>query len=172
MLTGFSQPSDADADDIALWMPVTLTNKGDNDRIHADHIISCIGEAFEQLFSKESSAVLASLKNSGQCFHIARFNIDSKDFYDNLNATNNTENKPLWKRPIQGLREMCDVCESTIFDYHWVCNKCGFAVCTACHSGNPSNWLICSVTKQPHDTQVLMLTQIIPSDGQFQKNGV
>lgn len=37
-----------------------------------------------------------------------------------------------WKRVVQGVREMCDVCETTLFNYHWVCAKCGFAVCIDC----------------------------------------
>lgn len=38
-----------------------------------------------------------------------------------------------WKRPVQGVREMCDVCETTIFNAHWVCGKCGYSVCSACY---------------------------------------
>lgn len=38
-----------------------------------------------------------------------------------------------WKRPVQGVREMCDVCETTMFNSHWVCTKCGYSVCSACY---------------------------------------
>lgn len=38
-----------------------------------------------------------------------------------------------WKRVIQGVREMCDVCETTLFNYHWACGKCGFVVCIDCY---------------------------------------
>ena len=38
-----------------------------------------------------------------------------------------------WKRVVQGVREMCDVCETTLFNYHWACNKCGFVVCLDCY---------------------------------------
>lgn len=37
-----------------------------------------------------------------------------------------------WKRPVKGVREMCDVCETTMFNAHWVCAKCGYSVCTQC----------------------------------------
>lgn len=38
-----------------------------------------------------------------------------------------------WKRVVQGVREMCDVCETTLFNIHWVCHKCGFVVCIDCY---------------------------------------
>lgn len=41
--------------------------------------------------------------------------------------------KIAWKRVVQGVREMCDVCETTLFNYHWACAKCGFVVCLDCY---------------------------------------
>lgn len=38
-----------------------------------------------------------------------------------------------WKRVVQGVREMCDVCETTLFNFHWTCGKCGFVVCLDCY---------------------------------------
>lgn len=38
-----------------------------------------------------------------------------------------------WKRAVRGVREMCDVCDTTIFNLHWVCSKCGFGVCVDCY---------------------------------------
>jgi lysine-specific demethylase 3 len=29
-------------------------------------------------------------------------------------------------------RETCDVCQTTIFNYHWVCPLCGYLVCIDC----------------------------------------
>jgi len=41
--------------------------------------------------------------------------------------------KPIaWKKAANGVREMCDVCLTTIFNYHWACAKCGFGVCIDC----------------------------------------
>ena len=86
---------------------------------------------------------------------------------------------------MQGVREMCDVCDTTMFNVHWVCQKCGFVICIDCYrirterapgctDPNCSNcenvghrWLSCSANRQPHDPEKLMLTQIIPSDGGF-----
>lgn len=39
-----------------------------------------------------------------------------------------------WKRPVTGVREMCDACETTLFNLHWVCPKCGFGVCCDCYN--------------------------------------
>jgi len=78
---------------------------------------------------------------------------------------------------------MCDACDSTLFNFHWACQKCGFAVCTQCYSERmleeskkagkededstvPSrDWLTCCANRQSHDLESLMITQIIPSDG-------
>lgn len=80
---------------------------------------------------------------------------------------------------------MCDVCETTLFNMHWVCHKCGFVVCIDCYrqrtrKNSPCSdakctdcecvevkWLTCSVNRQGHEPEKLMLTQIIPSDGGY-----
>lgn len=90
-----------------------------------------------------------------------------------------------------GVREMCDVCDTTLFNMHWVCHKCGFVVCLDCYKvrlralqndssgegegeeNDPYNgvqqeeqrdWLTCSANRQQHEPDKLMLTQIIPGD--------
>lgn len=91
--------------------------------------------------------------------------------------------KIAWKQAVQGVREMCDICDATLFNVHWVCRKCGFAVCTDCfrtRSHKASNgtdaksatcenhgrkWLTCSANRQLHEPENLMMVQIIPSDG-------
>lgn len=37
---------------------------------------------------------------------------------------------------VQGVREICDVCETTLFNFHWTCGKCGFVVCLDCYKVN------------------------------------
>ena len=45
-----------------------------------------------------------------------------------------SENKTLvWKPAVKGVREMCDVCKTTIFDHHWICGRCGVFVCLDCY---------------------------------------
>ena len=40
---------------------------------------------------------------------------------------------PVWKQSVKGVRELCDTCETTLFNFHWVCRNCGFCVCPICH---------------------------------------
>lgn len=87
-----------------------------------------------------------------------------------------------WKRVVQGVREMCDVCETSLFNYHWACSKCGFVVCIDCYKArkygenkvwnnewnndcdrDDYQWLLCT-NRAPHDQEKLMLTQIIAGD--------
>jgi len=87
--------------------------------------------------------------------------------------------KVVWKRAIQGVREMCDACDATLFNVHWTCGKCGFAVCADCYRAKrvppPATaprresveWLTCSANRQAHEPDSLMSTQIIPSDGKL-----
>ena len=95
--------------------------------------------------------------------------------------------KVAWKRAVTGVREMCDVCDTTLFNMHWVCHKCGFVVCLDCYKvkareiegdegekdddtalqEEQREWLTCSANKLSHDHDKLMLTQIIPSDGKI-----
>lgn len=37
-----------------------------------------------------------------------------------------------WKPLLKGVLEMCDVCDTTLFNFHWACGKCGFVVCLSC----------------------------------------
>lgn len=41
--------------------------------------------------------------------------------------------KIAWKRAVIGVREMCDTCDTTLFNIHWTCSKCGFVVCLDCY---------------------------------------
>ena len=97
-----------------------------------------------------------------------------------------------WKRMVQGVREMCDVCQTNLFNFHWSCGRCGFVVCAECYSqrvnnstsgtskrdpggnsedGNSSSgenrdehgWLECT-SGTAHQPQKLILTQIITGD--------
>jgi lysine-specific demethylase 3 len=98
--------------------------------------------------------------------------------------------KIAWKRAVTGVREMCDVCDTTLFNMHWVCHKCGFVVCLDCYKVKKKQmeredddgktdiddadkdeeqreWLTCSSNRQQHEIDKLMLTQIIPRSGNY-----
>ena len=85
-----------------------------------------------------------------------------------------------WKRFVGGCREVCDVCCTSLFNFHWLCPKCGFVTCLDCYDCYVESkleigilgtletqqdchgrvWLKC--TKAPHAREALKLTQFIP----------
>ena len=75
-----------------------------------------------------------------------------------------------WKRMVQGVREMCDACETNLFNFHWSCGRCGFAVCPDCYSdrvrksdSRDAEWSACT-SGHDHEADKLMLTQIVTGD--------
>ncbi|KAJ8250239.1 hypothetical protein COCON_G00221610 [Conger conger] len=138
---GFSSPDQYDDEAISMWAPgVCEQNKLDVET--AKYILSCIGDKFCQIAMSEITAATCIKKNVSLA----------------------------WKRAVRGVREMCDVCEATLFNLHWVCQKCGFVVCVDCYRTKERKaskekdqypWLKC-VKGQPHDPKHLMPTQIIP----------
>ncbi|CAL1277293.1 unnamed protein product [Larinioides sclopetarius] len=145
---GFSEPSDALEEDLKLWLPPTDVRPQENEMEISKFLLTHIGDQFCDLVEMEREA---------QKLHVS------------------SETTITWKRVVQGVREMCDVCETTLFNIHWVCHKCGFVVCIDCYksrkNGSPKDessskdrddyqWLLCS-NRQPHEQEKLMLTQII-----------
>ncbi|VEN64471.1 unnamed protein product [Callosobruchus maculatus] len=152
-IAGFSDPhKDAMEDDVKLWLPNADTPPGDLDLETSRFLLKQVGDHFCDLLVQEKDA----------------------------NAEHMSEDKTVaWKRVVQGVREMCDVCETTLFNFHWACGKCGFVVCIDCYKsrkkgtikvwGEPGkdrdefSWLLCT-NRQPHEQEKLMLTQIIAGD--------
>lgn len=58
-----------------------------------------------------------------------------------------TDKTIAWKRVVQGVREICDVCETTLFNFHWTCGKCGFVVCLDCYKVSLSSISFLSLYK-------------------------
>lgn len=100
-----------------------------------------------------------------------------------LKLHENPDGTIAWKKAVQGIREICDVCDTTLFNYHWTCRKCGFGVCIDCYKDRKEglqnkrrveaqrgydayHWLLCtdSDKQQQHTLPELMLTQIIAGD--------
>nr|XP_002122286.3 lysine-specific demethylase 3B [Ciona intestinalis] len=161
---GFCNPEDSKPSDLRLWLPANPgpTSPTEGSTPHnklslqsCEYILSRIGVRFCELVESEKEAM-----------KLAESSV-----------------KPHWKRPISGVREMCDACETTLFNIHWVCHHCGFGVCTDCYKSrqsmsreemeecdvdkrNPTRWLKCTRGKS-HDTMSLIPTQIIPSSCLF-----
>ncbi|XP_070212485.1 probable JmjC domain-containing histone demethylation protein 2C isoform X2 [Littorina saxatilis] len=145
-IAGFSELSDADPDDIEPWLPRYPIEEPVLDDEMAKFILSKVGDKFCELVEQEKEA----------------------------KSLPGVDPPIAWKRAVTGVREMCDVCDTTLFNMHWVCHKCGFVVCLDCYKAkikasdgddeDDCKWLTCSSNRQAHDARKLMLTQIIPSD--------
>ncbi|XP_066505214.1 lysine-specific demethylase 3B isoform X2 [Hoplias malabaricus] len=144
---GFLSPQQSDNMAMGLWLPSTNTQDG-LDLDTSKYILANVGDQFCQLVMSEKEAMMMVEPHQ----------------------------KVAWKRAVRGVREMCDVCETTLFNIHWVCRKCGFGVCLDCYrlrKNRPQDeevetpddevfsWLKCA-KGQPHEPQNLMPTQIIP----------
>ncbi|XP_055972375.1 lysine-specific demethylase 3A [Sorex fumeus] len=140
---GFLTPNKYDSEAIGLWLPLTKNVVG-TDLDTAKYILANIGDHFCQMVISEKEAM----------------------------STIEPHRQVAWKRAVKGVREMCDVCDTTIFNLHWVCPRCGFGVCVDCYRMKRINyqqgatyktfsWLKC-VKSQIHEPENLMPTQIIP----------
>ncbi|XP_015608899.1 lysine-specific demethylase 3B isoform X2 [Cephus cinctus] len=173
-IAGFSDPhTDASEEDLRLWLPgkdcqdaigkdeksdkseKEKSGRGDREDLDlemAHRLLRQVGDQFCDLLHQEKEAHQE---------HIVE------------------DSTVAWKRVVQGVREMCDVCETTLFNYHWACGKCGFVVCIDCYKGRKNgtikiwgesgkdrddfSWLLCT-NRQAHEPERLMLTQIIAGD--------
>uniref|UniRef100_A0A8C4X326 Probable JmjC domain-containing histone demethylation protein 2C n=1 Tax=Erpetoichthys calabaricus TaxID=27687 RepID=A0A8C4X326_ERPCA len=142
-IDGFSSPDQYDDEAINLWAPGDYEDN-DLDLDTSKYILDYIGDKFCQLVMSENTAITWIKKDA----------------------------KIAWKRAVRGVREMCDACEATLFNIHWVCQKCGFVVCLDCYKAKERKsskdkelyaWMKC-VKGQPHDHKHLMPTQIIPGN--------
>ncbi|EEB18344.1 JmjC domain-containing histone demethylation protein 2B, putative [Pediculus humanus corporis] len=152
-IAGFSDPhTDPSEEDLKLWLPSPDKPPADLDLVMSRFLLQQVGDQFCDLLKQEKEAVSIHM----------------------------SEDKTIaWKRVVQGVREMCDVCETTLFNFHWACGKCGFVVCLDCYKGRKNgtvkvwgepgrdrddfSWLQCT-NRQAHEQEKLMLTQIIAGD--------
>ncbi|KAI1278085.1 Lysine-specific demethylase 3A [Halotydeus destructor] len=101
---GFSEPTDATARDMQLWQ-VPDEPLEDLNQEDASFMLQHVGHHFCEIVRQEREAKQLHIGNT----------------------------KVAWKKMVAGVREMCDVCETTLFNIHWVCEKCGFVVCIDCY---------------------------------------
>ncbi|XP_068133127.1 lysine-specific demethylase 3B [Hyperolius riggenbachi] len=143
---GFLSPRQSDSEAMRLWVPSSVPAEG-IDLETSKYILANVGDQFCQLVMSEKEAMMMV----------------------------EPQQKVAWKRAVRGVREMCDVCETTLFNIHWVCRKCGFGVCLDCYrlrKNRPRredemadedvfSWIKCA-KGQSHEPENLMPTQIIP----------
>lgn len=110
VVAGFSEVSDAKKTDTTLWLPNSSNAPKNMNLKIAKYILSNIGNNFCSLVQSERAA------------------------HDSYFANPVPKDKKItWKKVVNGFRELCDVCATTLFNYHYVCEQCGFVVCLDCH---------------------------------------
>ena len=146
---GFAEESKATYDDNKIWLPIAYPPT--LDKLSAKHLMTFVGQQFCRMFNEERMA--------------------TKQFSEAEEVIAVT-----WKKPVKGIRELCDTCQTTIFNAHYVCPKCGLAVCIDCFGGRRNQtsplmknlgkhrdehgWLLCN-DKEPHDLTQFHLARFI-----------
>ena len=149
---GYLDPrEDPTRDEFALWQTNVESPPSDLTVEKVKYILSLIGDQFCDMVQQES-----------KCLSIHM-----------------SENKSIvWKPAVKGVREMCDVCKTTLFNYHWMCNKCGMFICLDCYQFRRSglvkdhsewklddtdeyDWPLCN-SGEGHLMERLLMAQIIP----------
>ena len=152
MVAGYLDPiKDPKPEDLSLWNPDKENPPTDCDITKSKYILGLIGDQFCQMVQQERKCLTV---------HMGA----------NKNVT--------WKPSVKGVREMCDVCKTTLFNYHWICGVCGLFVCLDCYqfrrgglvkdyndhdrSTDDYKWPYCGNGDQ-HLLKNLMLAAIIPN---------
>ena len=116
---------DASEDDLRLWLPQPEKSIQELDADMSLFLLTHVGDQFCWMVQTEKEAKAEALAAEA----------DDGD---------SSTQQIAWKRVVQGVREMCDVCETTLFNFHWACGKCGYVVCIDCYKSrkaakSPSN---------------------------------
>ncbi|KAL5108877.1 Lysine-specific demethylase 3A [Taenia crassiceps] len=126
-VSDFCRTSEADSIDRSLWAMHRHVSPPLS-RQNAAYCLEQLGAIACRLMLSELSILSSSTSGDRTVTRQCRPPPSSTD--KNLNSPSR---HVAWKRPVQGVREMCDVCETTMFNSHWVCTKCGYSVCSACY---------------------------------------
>ena len=162
IIVGYLDPSkDPKSNDVDIWVPKSVLNVGDLSEEEAFLILKKVGDLLCDIIEDEKQM--------------------KEKFQSNSRSV-------VWKRLHQGVREMCDVCSTTIYNLHFTCSRCGVLVCCDCflarmkgtkymsinavtkptrtrkrfRSGLDMNlWPLC-LNNQIHDIDKLVMTQMSP----------
>ena len=74
------------------------------------------------------NAKLIILRAGDEFCNLAKKELDLVDHYKA-----NVSPDVIWKRLQPQVREMCDVCSTSLFNLHFTCTECGIIVCIDCH---------------------------------------
>ena len=112
-------------DDLKLWLPQPEEAAKDLGVEMAICLLTHVGDQFCWMMEIEKKAKAEALVAAGS-------------------GSASKKCKIAWKRVVQGVRELCDECNTTLFNLHWACGKCGYGVCIDCYKSRrtakfPSN---------------------------------
>ena len=119
-MNNFLSEKDVTEDDKKLWMPQDnfnlFTSKSSklSDLNKFVRIAGDIREPFKKIWSEELDAMRRVKDESNK-------------------------HKICWKRLLEQTREACDQCKTHIFNVHFACRKCGFAICLSCYDDREKN---------------------------------
>lgn len=108
---GFTDMTDVQEEDMSWWQQASPISKPNISIPRAKYIIEKVGPKFLEMIEMERE--MLKLKNP--------------------------EKKIFWKRPCHQIREMCDVCSTTLFNFNCFCSQCGFCVCLDCYKIRAKN---------------------------------
>ena len=162
IIVGYLDPyKDPKVNDIDIWVPKSELSADDLSEEEAFYILKKVGNLICDIIVDERQM---------------------KEVFMNNNRS------LVWKRLHQGVREMCDVCSTTVYNLHFTCSRCGVLVCCDCflarmkgtkyksinavtkrtrtrkrfRSGLDMNlWPLC-LNNQIHDIDKLVMTQMSP----------
>lgn len=141
VVAGFLDASDPKEIDRSIWIPQPDKFRFKSLSVaYARLIISHVGDELCKIFAKERS-------------YCEKYKSPEKPL--------------IWKRLIDGVLELCDLCNTTLFNFHLICTSCGLTLCIECaNEQNPSlaNKKCSIKDKEEHNYDELCLTQIIVGD--------
>ena len=142
-------------DDMALWrVDATTTHSDESEDVEkSKFILGLIGDQFCDMVLQEQKCLT-------------------------LNKEQAENKQVVWKKAVKGVREMCDVCKTTLFNHHWICGRCGIYICLDCYKfrlgglvkdqapldtsfTDEYNWPLCT-NGDEHKIEKLLMAQIIP----------
>ncbi|CAK9296126.1 unnamed protein product [Gordionus sp. m RMFG-2023] len=156
-VAGFSETHEANSDDLRVWLPFpssSLNMDNDNHLKNSEsdalYLFKNVIPHFYNIIEAEALALQTfyDLCTSNRCLSSCLSNhsnvlpstltpcpvpLLNNLVYDlPLNPKGSGAIKSAWKNPVEFVREMCDVCQTTLFNRHLVCPRCGFSACLDC----------------------------------------
>jgi [histone H3]-dimethyl-L-lysine9 demethylase len=105
--------------------------------------------------------------------------LEEQEVIDRYNKSCQSEPLIVWKRAVIQVREICDVCATSLFNLQWTCASCGTSICMDCYKERKASFVRWKASTKMekverdkyywykcHDDKEhsLVLTQMIPGD--------